>query len=197
MNSIEALEVLKKAGEANSQNLKADILRLHISDPLLRKIFAAALDSFVTYGVTIASSVSGQGSANFDHLDAPIWNTLDRLASRHLTGAEMWRQINSLRMLYNEPSFELFKRIVNKDLRVAVTSTIVTRLLPGFIPVFDVMLAQKYEAKRIKSFPVAVEPKRDGVRVVCIANAIEQNSIRGAGNCSLPSITSAPMSWRR
>ena len=90
------------------------------------------------------------------------------LARRELTGGAAKGQIEIARQMLGEDSFELFKRIINKDLRCAVTSTIVNKLIPKFIPVFEVMLAHNYEEKRIKRFPVAEEPKLDGVRVICI-----------------------------
>ena len=41
------------------------------------------------------------------------------------------------------------------------------------IPVFDMMLAHKYEEKRIKKWPMAIEPKLDGVRVACLIRGLD------------------------
>lgn len=174
MNSNELFRLLEKVSAVNSQNVKAEVLRSHINDPLLLKVFAAGLNSFVTYGVTIDMTETGDGALVFDHTDETgVWSLLDRLAKRELTGNSARDAIEKIRDELEPASFAIFQRIINKDLRCAVTSTIVNKLIPGFIPVFDVMLAHKYEEKRIRTFPVAVEPKRDGVRVVCIVQNME------------------------
>ena len=65
-------------------------------------------------------------------------------------------------------SQELFVRILNKDLRGNFSAKSINRAKPGSIFIFDCMLAHKYEEKRITSWPVAVEPKYDGVRCLGI-----------------------------
>lgn len=94
------------------------------------------------------------------------WGILDQLAKRELTGGSATNTLNCLRASLEPSSWELIRRILNKDLRAGFTENTVNRIAPGTIPKFEVMLAHKYEEKRIKEWPVAVEPKLDGVRTL-------------------------------
>lgn len=65
---------------------------------------------------------------------------------------------------------ELLSRIVSKDMRAGFGETIINKVFPTLLSKFDVMLAKPFAARHVDSWPVLVEPKLDGLRVIAIAD---------------------------
>ena len=59
------------------------------------------------------------------------------------------------------------RKILKKSLAIGISVKSLNKIQPGFIPTFEVSLAQKFDMKRVKSDEVYVEPKLDGIR--CLA----------------------------
>lgn len=60
----------------------------------------------------------------------------------------------------------LIVAVIAKDLRCALGASTVNKAFPNLLPVFEVMLAKPFDGGKVKSWPVAVEPKLDGMRVI-------------------------------
>jgi DNA ligase-1 len=172
MNSIEALAAIDKIAATSSKNDKEALVEKFAKDPLFRKILAYALDPFVTFGVAEKSipKVTEHGANTFDERQGYVWDTLDLMASRALTGNAAQVRLFEILSGLDETSASVVRRILLKDLRAGFTKNTVNRVFPGMIPSFDCMLAHKFDAKRVKTWPVAVEPKLDGVRVLAFVD---------------------------
>ena len=57
---------------------------------------------------------------------------------------------------------------MKKHLAIGVSEKTVNSVIPDHIPTFNVSLAQKFEAKRMNSGQVCIEPKLDGIRCFAI-----------------------------
>jgi len=126
-----------------------------------------ALDPFITYGINNVPMPEEPANLNWCFRDT-TWRILEDLASRKTTGGDATnRVVNEMARMSNE-SRELLKRILTKDLRCGVTAKTVNTVEPGMVPTFDCQLAHKYEERHIKQWPVAVEPKYDGMRALLI-----------------------------
>lgn len=151
---------------AASGKQKEVLLAEYLQSPLFERVVKAAYCPFTTYGVKrYARTQVGSETAVFDDSD---WAFLDQLAERKITGSAAISQCTIAHSQLSRESAELFDRILKKDLRAGFTAKTVNKAKPGTIFVFSCMLAHKYEPKRIKSFPVAVETKLDGVRVIAM-----------------------------
>jgi DNA ligase-1 len=64
-------------------------------------------------------------------------------------------------------SADWFCRVVNKKLRMGVSVKTVNAVFPNFIPEHNVMLAERYDKRRIK-FPCYADVKLDGIRATYI-----------------------------
>jgi len=73
------------------------------------------------------------------------------------------------------------RKILKKNLALGVSIKSINSVSPGFIPTFDVALAQKFEMKRIKNNSVYVEPKLDGIRCLTIVESGEAKLFTRAG----------------
>jgi DNA ligase-1 len=137
-----------------------------VADEDFRRALVAALNPFVTYGIAKVPEAS-VGSAEFSSI---TWRLLDDLASRSLSGNRAREVLQTHLAGLTSESAELLKRIVTKDLRAGFSESTVNKALPGLVPTFDCMLAHPFEAKRVKAWPVIVEPKFDGVRVLAFVD---------------------------
>lgn len=168
MRGSEILDLLDEIAANPSKHAKEMLLTANIGDERLRRVLRAAYDPFITYGI-IPNKPTVTGPLDWDGAsDERIFIALGDLATREVTGGDAGRMVESLFRDLEPKSAELLWRVLCKDLRAGFTEGTINRVKPGLIPVFDVMLAHKYEEKRIKSWPVAGEPKHDGVRVIAM-----------------------------
>ena len=107
-----------------------------------------------------APNVRGRGIREFDEL---TWRTLAVLSSRAISGHRAKEVVDSYLFHLTPKSADLFKRILNKDLRAGVGPKTINRLFPGLIEQEAVMLAEPFQASRVK-YPCWVNPKVDGNR---------------------------------
>jgi DNA ligase-1 len=128
----------------------------------------------ITFGLTPArpSDLSKTGE-DFDVDSSLVWDLLDDLRYRSLTGNAAKSAVADLCARLSFASEEIIWRILSKDLRCGMTGNTVNRVMPGTVPIFSVMLAHKFDEDRVKNFPVAVEPKLDGLRVIGLVRGRE------------------------
>lgn len=175
MKASEFLAVLNRIAATGSRNEKEEILLSVAHDPFALKALQYAYDPHITFGIT-PTQKEGTGSFDFDADDltddtglaAGVWTFLDDLRERRLTGGAAQAQLGLVMSFLSIDAGAVLWRILSKDMRCGITEKTVNLVRPGTIPTFDVMLAHKFEPKRIKAWPVAQEPKLDGVRVICL-----------------------------
>lgn len=149
---------------ATSGKAKDALVGEYLKSDIFKRVCCAALDPFITYGI---KQVPEQETVDVGCIGEEDWELLDKLASRELTGNAAKEAIIAAINVMTPESAIVFQRIIKKDLRAGFSAKSVNRAQPGTIYTFECMLAQKFEGKRI-SFPVAVEPKYDGVRAIAV-----------------------------
>ena len=131
---------------------------LKIQDIGITKYLLAAYDPYTKYHVTKVKK--GDGVNQFDNL---TWEVLKQLSQRKLSGNEAKLLVNHFTEEMTPRSSELFRRILNKDLRMGMGAKSINKVFPRLIPIHDVMLAKLFDISRLK-FPCFGSPKIDGVR---------------------------------
>lgn len=165
MTGYDVLSHLNAIAATKSRTEKEELLDRVKDDPLMLKVLRYAYDPFVTFGLTPPKCV-GSGRLQLT-AESPFWAVLDSMAARRVTGGEAQELVKEWMVdLLDESGSQVVWRVLSKDLRAGFTQNTINRVLPGCIPVFDVMLAHKYEEKRVVVFPCAVEPKLDGLRAI-------------------------------
>ena len=104
-----------------------------------------------------------------------IFTLLDDLANRVCTGHDAIANVNRF-ILENKQYEDLIFSIIDRNLEIRASDSVINKVIPNLIPTFDVALATKYEPK-FCDFENEVwlgSRKLDGVR--CIIRK-EQNSI--------------------
>lgn len=165
-NSAQAFDAIEEIASVRG-NAKQELLTEYLqASPFLLTVVKAAYDPFITYGIKKLPEVASLNNETFDFQTLNVWKTLDGLAERKYTGDLAKTAVEVLLKIHCEKSQELLRRIIKKDMRAGFTAKSVNKAIPGSIYVFECMLSHKYEEKRIKQWPVAVEPKYDGVRIL-------------------------------
>lgn len=166
MNSDQVYEVIEQIGSTGSRTEKESLIKQHLIDQMFRDVVKLAYDPFITFGMANLPNVMSDGrNETFDH---GTFEILNHLATRDLTGTAAWDAVAGELARLSGASSTLLGRIITKDLRAGFTAKTINKAKKGLIPVFECMLAHKYEEARIKEWPQIIEPKLDGVRTLAI-----------------------------
>jgi DNA ligase 1 len=166
VNGTDVFKLLQEIGKTSSRSEKEAILARCKDDALLRRVLTYTCNPYITFGIT-PPKVETDGHDIITET-SPVWSLLTALEQRRITGNDAKELVKEWLFKLNTENSELLWRILSKDLRAGFTANTVNKVIPGHIPEFDVMLAHKFEEKRIKSWPAIAEPKLDGVRVIAL-----------------------------
>jgi len=166
-------ETLKALAATDSSNEKKRILKETRSE-LLAKVFNAAYNHFITYGV---HKLDTSDVKHVQHIDATEWFAryfvlLAQLSSRLVTGNAAKEAILELMNESTEEYGELLMNTLKKDLRIGAGTRVINSVYPGLLPDDFCMSAMKYDPKRV-SFPVYVDTKLDGIRCITVREGVE------------------------
>ncbi|WP_062120603.1 ATP-dependent DNA ligase [Aureimonas sp. AU40] len=167
-NLEQVVDELDRIAAESGRNEKERLLKAALQDELFRKVVVYAYDPFITFGITPPESGDvrfGKGDGDMRRVEPMLLN----LSSRKLTGSEAATEVEKVFGTLSYRAGEALRRIMKKDLRAGINTSTINKAREGTIPVFAIMRAHVFEEKRIKSWPVAVEPKVDGFRGVHMA----------------------------
>lgn len=181
---IDILESL----EATTKRLEKEaILQDNIDNQLLKRVLVATFDPYVNYGLRkIKAKTSERGEKLPIDEDEYLENWMNllenELATRNLSGnsAKVAAQTQINRAAVNSPRLGIwFERILLKNLRVGVQEKTINKIWPGSVTPFAVQLATSLEANTLNGnvdlqgqvvYPVVIEPKLDGLRLIAVKN---------------------------
>ena len=157
------LNMIKEIQDATG-NDKIKVMKKY---PELKEILVAAYDPFKKYYIT-APELSGINKGCNLHLATK--SLLDDLSSRELSGKLAFESVCNHITTLNPDHAEVFKMIINKDLRAGINVKSINKAWPGLIHLTfdgtikpDIMLLKNFDSKKIE-YPLMVAVKKDGVR---------------------------------
>jgi len=173
--------ILESLEETQGSLAKREILEVNRNNALLKSVFVAAGDPHTVYYVN-KFKPSIYAMSQFVNSDDVTLNrfvnvTLNKLSSRELTGnaAKSMLEFEFSTMTKLQQKWCL--RILIKNMRCGIQST-VNKVWPGAIKSFEVATAGRVESLFIEGkgimietnvkYPVRVEPKFDGLRLIAI-----------------------------
>jgi len=140
MTSCQALNAIERIAATSSKNDKQAMVKQFLAFGTFKRVLVAALDPLVTYGMQkVPDRIEGAAPGANTFENAPIWETLDKLAKRQLTGNEALSEVQRLMTFLTPQSAELFKRIIRKDLRAGFSESTVNKAWKGLIREFPYM----------------------------------------------------------
>lgn len=173
------LSILDLIASDTKRKHKEAVLETNRNNDLLKKVFKAAYDPFITYWVAAHPVVETHNATM--PLGKAIDSILETVAGRNLTGHAAIEFYRSILESLSGSDAVVLQRIIDRDLRVGVSQATINKIWKKLIPVHEVMLAGKEPAK-LKFPNVVVQNKYDGIRCLVTHNcdgSIEMRSRAG------------------
>jgi DNA ligase-1 len=174
MSGTKIMAAIKQIREESSKNGKIALLKRFLGeDFMFAEVMKLTYDPMITFGVTSklivdARATIGAGTREFGSNEIQL---LEQLAERKLTGHAARDAILGHIQELNASSGMLLSYIIDKSVDGGFGESSLNKAVPNFIEVFKTMLAQPLNESKIEEFPVYVEEKFDGLRVVAIVRS--------------------------
>jgi len=165
MGSDRIYEEVEAIGSVGGRREKERLLKINGDFEDFYLVMRLAYDPFVRFGIASLPKAIDSGDEQFDERTASL---LEHLSKRKLTGNAAYEAVLAELSRLTPASQELLKRVILKDMRAGFTAKTLNTVKKGWVPVFECMLAHKFEDKRATSWPLVAEPKLDGVRVLAL-----------------------------
>ena len=176
----DTFDVLDELEQTGSRISKEAILKANSCDKILQRAILFSLDPYRTWGVKPPKKLPVPCEADDDVAAFDDFLTFidDKLAQRVLTGNAAKHALNVELAKLSARGQKWAVRVLLQNLRIGVDTT-ANKVWPGLIPKFKVGLAETLDVQltttgdivkirgRIE-YPVRVEPKLDGLRLVAI-----------------------------
>ena len=177
------LDFLEAVASAKGTNAKKEILEsnLGIGNDIAGSILHYTFNPYIAFNVVKVPKTGDRfpiDPAEGWHL---FFSNAEKCANREVTGNAAVGLMQSTFNKCSEAQESWMRKILKKNLAIGISTKSINKVSPGFIPTFDVALAQKFDMKRIKSAEVFIEPKLDGIRCLAIVENREAKLFTRAG----------------
>lgn len=168
MTSDQAFAAIERIAATSSKNDKQAMVKQFLAFDTFKRALVAALDPLVTYGMQkVPDRIEGAAPGANTFENAAIWETLEKLARRELTGNDAQVEVQRLMTFLTPQSAELFKRIIRKDLRAGFSESTVNKAWKGLIREFPYMRCALLKDAKLNSWTwaegVFSQEKADGM----------------------------------
>lgn len=186
-----ALHELKELG--NARNAKMDVLNEHAGNEVLQELFRLTYDWETTFGISAPKKLpephrDGPGFRNAEEEWQVFQALCEKLAKRLLKGNAARKALDDFLSKCVAPQNEWFRRCIDRDLKVRITASSIQKIWPGVIKQFKVQLAKSLDdCKKKVTFPVAIEPKYDGMRAIIVVSDGQASAYSRVGH-ELPNV---------
>ena len=163
--------ILEKLESTNSQKEKIEILKT--MNEIQKRWFKMCYNNLISFGVKKIPEYSSESNS----LDTvSIMDILEKeFVTREITGNAAIERLRDILSNAEEP--EVVERLIKRDARCSVNSTLLNKVFPNLIPEIPCMLAQPMNEKTLKNieFPAFSQLKADGMRCITF---ITSNNVR-------------------
>lgn len=170
MTSDQVAKAIDRIAATSSKTEKEALIKTYGVFPQFKRVLVAALDPLVTYGIAklpVPDPGMAPGANTFE--DAPIWQLLDDLAARRLTGDAAREEVKKWLTFLTPESSRLLGQIIVKDLRAGFGESTVNKAIKGLIRDFPYMRCSLPKDAKLDAFSwergVFSQEKADGMFV--------------------------------
>ena len=165
-------EFVAEINSSNSRLFKQATLKKYKDDQIIRRYLQIAFDPYTVYGIStkkLAKIVPGSGITTVQ----AVFELFDYL-EKHNTGTDrdvsLCQELLSHVCTWDREAGAVLEALICKDLSIGVDSKTINKEMPGLIPTFDVMLANKYFDKPtyMEGKLFAITTKIDGGRIIAL-----------------------------
>ena len=176
------LDFLDAIKAAKGTNAKKDILKsnLGIGNDIAGSILHFTFNPYISFNVVKVPKTKDRFAIEPDEAWELFFSSAEKCANREVTGNAAIGLMQSTFNKCSESQEKWMRKILKKNLAIGISTKSINKVSPGFIPTFDVALAQKFEMKRMSDW-VYIEPKLDGIRCLAIVENGEVKLFTRAG----------------
>lgn len=171
MKYANVYEVWDNIYETSSTNEKLDILRANKDSDTLAKWLYYTYNPYFNYGIFNVPDEAWELCQELPEI-APtelFFETLDKLRNREATGNKAKELIIEFAKQVNTQTLECFQATLHHTLDAGVSVTSINKVWGNLIPTFSIAKANPLsDESQLQNYPVQVEQKMNGVRVVII-----------------------------
>ena len=198
------IEILEQLESDNSRLFKERVLTDNKDDLLLRDFLTMAFDPWKNWGVAKYNRPDPL-PGNSNHADVELSTfivLLEALNRRTLTGNKAREAVEVVMSQFDAVGQKWCERLLWRNLRCGVSSSTINKIWPGSIVPFAVALAESLTTVGVNGdfkitdpvkYPVRVEAKLDGLRLIAVKNRGEAALFTRSGTPieTLPKIVQA------
>ena len=160
----------------SSLNEKKVIIESIKENKFITKALNYTFDPYKKYYVTSKTCKKNKDKVNLVQ-DHTLFSMLDILNNRIVTGHDAIKLVNGF-VEYNPEYEDLIFSIIDRNLEIRASESVINKVIPGLIPTFDVALANKFDPKRVDWNDLwFASRKLDGVRCITVVD------LNGKVNC--------------
>jgi len=138
-------EFVDKMKNTSSLNEKKVIIESIKNDKFIKEALNYTLDPYKKYYVT-SKTCKKMNHLGTSHPHDTVFNLLRRLNDRTFTGHSAISMVNGF-VEANKEYEDLIFSMIDRNLEIRASESVINKVIPGLIPTFDVALATKYEPK--------------------------------------------------
>lgn len=170
---------------ANARGVKVKQTEIRLADErmseeqgvLFHKMLQYAYDGGIRFGLSAGQiDIPTTEPRTPRELDLWVFTLLDQVIMESKTTLKQ-QLVGEILGQLSQDDCDLVYKILDKDLRAGINASTIDKAIPDLLAKFDVMLAKPFAARHVKSWPVYVEPKFDGLRCIaevnCAAGTVE------------------------
>jgi ATP-dependent DNA ligase len=159
------IEFLEEIKNTSSTKEKVRLLGILFEEKEYKKLFKYAYDPFYIYGIKNLK-VKKIGKKEITSADLRVFFLLlDKQLRNPTNTITSIKQFEQFLSNFDKITQEYLIRVINKDLEIGINVKSIAKCDPDLITIFELQLAHPLRKDKLE-FPVAVEPKFDGVRAV-------------------------------
>jgi len=125
---------------------KKEIIKSYKGNDYIENALYYTYNPYLKYYVTSKSIEKNIQICDLDQPYTNLWDLLDALVNRDYTGHDAIALVNGF--ITNHMQFKnLILSIIDRNLEIRASESVINKVIPNLIPTFDVALATKYEPK--------------------------------------------------
>ena len=147
---------------------KKAIINAYGKNPFIKSALVYAYDPYKKYYVTSKTCKKNKELCDMNKIHDSIFHLLNDLNDRVYTGHDAIAMVNAFILQHKEYEDLIFS-IIDRNLEIRASESVINKVIPNLIPTFDVALANKFDPKRVDWNDVwFASRKLDGVRCITV-----------------------------
>ena len=150
--------------------VKKSIINAYGKNTFIKSALVYTFDPYKKYYVTSKTCKKRSDLCDMNKIHDSIFTLLNDLNDRVYTGHDAIAMVNGFISQYPEYEDLIFS-IIDRNLEIRASDSVINKVIPNLIPTFDVALANKFDPKRVNWEDVwFASRKLDGVRCITIVD---------------------------